>query len=120
MVLVFGIGYLSSTIGILGVGLVLGDYETSCEKYLSKNLIYKETTLGNATSNFRGKRVEIYKTISWLPIVEWRILNKEYYNGTPNLNRLNVVYRADEKVIYLNVKEISAGKMVWVDTLHLK
>ena len=121
MVIVFGIGYLSSTFGILGVGFVLGEYDTSCETRISKNLIYKETPLGNAISDYRGKRVEIYKTISWLPIIEWKILNKEYYNVIPYLNRLNVDYHPETKTIYLNVEEISAGKIEnWVDTLKLK
>ena len=48
MVVVFGIGYISSTFGILGVGFVLGEYDTSVETRISKNLIYKETSLGNA------------------------------------------------------------------------
>ena len=73
MVVVFGISYLSSTIGILGVGFILGDYETTNETHISKNLTYKETILGNAISDYRGKRIEIYKTISWFPIIEWRI-----------------------------------------------
>jgi hypothetical protein len=121
MVVVFGIGYISSTFGILGVGFVLGEYDTSVETRISKNLIYKETSLGNAISDYRGKRVEIYKTISWLPIIEWRILDKEYYNVIPYLNRLNVVYLPETKTIYLNAEEISAGKIeTWADTLKLK
>ena len=121
MVVVFGIGYISSTFGILGVGFVLGEYDTSVETRISKNLIYKETSLGNAISDYRGKRVEIYKTISWLPIIEWRILDKKYYNVIPYLNRLNVVYLPETKTIYLNAEEISAGKIeTWADTLKLK
>jgi len=121
MVVVFGIGYISSTFGILGVGFVLGEYDTSVETRISKNLIYKETSLGNAISDYRGKRVEIYKTISWLPIIEWRILDKEYYSVIPYLNRLNVVYLPETKTIYLNAEEISAGKIeTWADTLKLK
>ena len=121
MVMVFGIGYLSSTFGILGVGFVLGEFDTSFETRISKNLIYKETSLGNAISDYRGKRVEIYKTISWLPIIEWRILDKEYYNVIPYLNRLNVDYHPETKTIYLNAEEISAGKIeTWTDTLKLK
>jgi len=121
MVVIFGIGYISSTFGILGVGFVLGEYDTSFETRISKNLIYKETSLGNAISDYRGKRVEIYKTISWLPIIEWRILDKKYYNVIPYLNRLNVVYHPETKTIYLNAEEISAGKIeTWADTLKLK
>jgi len=121
MAVVFGIGYLSGTFGILGVGFVLGEYDTSFETHISKSLIYKETPLGNAISDYRGKRVEIYKTISWLPIIEWRILNKEYYNVIPYLNRLNVDYNHDTKTIYLNAEDIRAGKIeTWADTLKLK
>ena len=121
MAIVFGLGYLLSTIGILGVGFVLGDYDTSSQTHISKNLIYKETTLGNAISDYRGKRVEIYKTISWFPIIEWRILNKEYYNIIPCFNQINVNYQPDTRTFILRAKEINAEKMeTWADTLKLK
>ena len=123
MFLVYGIGYLSSTVGIIGIGFIIGEYETSNESWLKDGLIYKETPLGNAIADYRGKRVEIYKTISWLPIIEWRIQKKEYYEALPYLNKLNVEYREKEKKIYLNTSsEWGKDNHIehWADTLTLR
>ena len=122
MFLVYGIGYLSGTVGILGVGFIIGEFETSNEIWLKDGLIYKEIPLGNAIADYRGKRVEIYKTISWLPLIEWRINKKEYINVLPNLDKLNVEYSEKERKIYLNTSR-TWGKdnhiESWADTLTL-
>src|ERR1051325_11625938 len=103
MVAVFGIGYLSSTIGWLGLGFVVGEFTTENEQWLGDGLIYKEITLGNAIADYRGKRVEIDKTISWLPILEWRVKTKEYYNViTYMIKPLTVEYKPSEEKIYLS------------------
>ena len=122
MVGVYSIGYLSGTVGALGVGFVSAEYDTKVEKWIGNGLIYKETTLGNAISDYRGKRVEIFKTISWLPILEWRILNKEYYNFITYGNVLKVDYHSDTKTIYLSASEYWGKNhelKTWSDTLRL-
>ena len=123
MFFVFGIGYLSGTIGALGVGFVIGEFETSHETWLKNGIICKEISLGNAVADYRGKRVEIYKTISWFPIIEWRIQKKEYYNVLLYLNKLNVEYKENEKKIYLKTSA-ERGKdnhiEYWADTLTLR
>jgi hypothetical protein len=120
MILVFGFGYLSGTIGFIGVGFVVGAYDTTYEKWLGDGLIYKETPIGNAIADYRGKRIEIYKTISWLPIIEWRIMHREYYNWITYGNNLNVDYRANDKAIYLNVSEPGKDNKLetWSDTIR--
>jgi hypothetical protein len=122
MFFVFGSGYLSGSIGIIGVGFVVGAYDTSYEKSLGDGLIYKETPIGNAVADYRGKKVEIYKTIKWLPIIEWRILHREYYNLITYGETLNVDYRPKIKTIYLGTSE-NLGKdhklETWGDTLVL-
>ena len=122
MVVVFGIGYLMGTIGLLGIGLVLGEFTVHAEKWLGNGLIYKETSLGNAISDHRGKRVEIYQTISWLPIFEWQKQEKRYNSVIAYANTLNVNYNPKENRIYLSA---SAPNRVdnkiehWADTLDL-
>ena len=100
MVFTFGLGYISGTVGALGVGFVVAEYETDTEKWLGDGLIYKETSLGNAISDYRGKRVEIYKTISWFPIIEWRTYKKEYFNLITYGNKLTVDYKPTENKIF--------------------
>lgn len=123
MVGVYSLGYISGTVGALGVGFVSAEYDTNVEKWVGNGLIYKETTLGNAISDYRGKRVEIFKTISWFPILEWRILHKEYYNFITYGNDLNVDYHPDTKTIYLSASEYWGKNHeleIWSDTLRLK
>jgi hypothetical protein len=125
MFIVFAFGYLSGTIGALGVGFVVGEYDTEYEKWLGNGIIYKESLLGNAISDHRGKKVELYKTITWLPFIEWKIQEKTYTEyvrcmstpSTINFNsKDNKVYiygsmwsEQDEKHIYWN-DTLTVGK----------
>jgi hypothetical protein len=121
MLAVFGIGYLSSTLGVLGVGFVIAENEPSYEIHITERLIYKETYLGNAITDYRGKRVEIYKTVSLLPFIERRILHKEYFKINIFHNHLNIDYRPELKLIYLNASEIYGERLeTWADTLRLE
>jgi hypothetical protein len=124
MVCVFGIGYLSGTIGALGVGFVTAEYDTRIEMWLGDGIIYKETTLGNAVSDYRGKRVEIYKTIPWLPLIEWRTEKKVYKNYiTYMTSPLTVKYKPEEKKIYLSASmwwQNEHKQVEWSDTLSIE
>jgi hypothetical protein len=102
MFIVFGLGYFSATAGILGVGFIVGRYEEDKEVWLGDGLIYKEFRLGNAISDYRGKEVEICRTIKWLPIIEWRVITKSYYEIITYVTPLNVEYKKDEMKVYLS------------------
>lgn len=123
MVFVFGVGYLSGTIGALGVGFVVSEYDTEYEEWLGKGIIYKECTLGNAVSDHRGKKVEIYKTISWLPLIEWRTEVKEYKEYiTIMTTPLTVEYKPENNKIYLSASmwwEHDNKYINWADTLSI-
>lgn len=122
MFIVFGIGYFFGSAGILGVGFVTAEYETDYEQWLGNGLIYKESVLGNAISDYRGKKVEIYQTLSWLPIIEWRIAKKEYHNLITYSGRLEVEYKEAENKIFLT-RTVQWGKdnqtQNWSDTISL-
>lgn len=124
IVLVFGVGYLSGTIGALGVGFVVGEYDTEYEKWLGDGIIYKESILGNAVSDHRGKKVEIYKTISWLPIIEWGTYVKEYKEySTITTTPLTINYKPEDNKIYLSASmrwEKDKKYINWADTLTIK
>lgn len=122
MAFTFGLGYISGTVGALGVGFVVAEYDTDTEKWLGDGLIYKETSLGNAISDYRGKRVEIYKTISWFPILEWRTQKKEYFNLITYGNKLTVEYKPTENKIFLSTSMLwgkDKHTENWADTLIL-
>lgn len=124
MVLVFGGGYLSGTIGALGVGFVVGEYDTEYEEWLGDGIIYKESTLGNAVSDHRGKKVEIFKTISWLPLIEWRTEVKEYKEYiTIMTTPLTIDFKPEENKIYLSASmwwEHDKKNINWADTLIIE
>lgn len=124
MIFVFGVGYLSGTIGILGVGFVVGEYDTEYEEWLGDGIIYKESTLGNATSDHRGKKVEIYQTISWLPLVEWRTEVREYKEYVTIMTTpLTIDYKPEDNKIYLSASmwwEHDKKYINWADTLIIK
>lgn len=124
MVLVFGVGFLSGTIGALGVSFVVGEYDTEYEEWLGDRIIYKESTLGNAVSDHRGKKVEIYKTISWLPLIEWRTDVKEYKEYiTIMTTPLTIDYKPEDNRIYLSASmwwEQDKKNINWADTLSIE
>lgn len=123
MLFTFGIGYLSGTVGALGVGFVVSDYVPETEKWLGDGLIYKECNIGNATTDYRGKQVEIFKTIQWLPIIEWRTQQREYHNTILLSNELTLNYEAAKGRIILSAKSLSDKNrqpQTWVDTLALE
>jgi hypothetical protein len=121
MVLVFGVGYLSGTIGVLGVSFVVGEYDTEYEEWLADGIIYKESILGNAISDHRGKKIEIYKTISWLPLIEWRTEVKEYKEYITIITTpLTIDYKPEDNKIYLSASiwwEHDKKQINWTDTL---
>ncbi|QNR83599.1 hypothetical protein H9N25_16810 [Pedobacter riviphilus] len=123
MISTFGIGYLSGTLGILGVGFIVADFEADAEKKLSDDIIYRERSIGNAISDYRGTRVEIYKTVAWLPVFEYRITQKEYYNVITYPNEIKVNYEPNKHIIHLSAHIFSlknGGREKWSDSIKLK
>lgn len=116
----FSLGYISGTVGIVGVGLVIADYEVNSEKWLGDSLIYKETRVGNAISDYRATEVEIYRTISWIPILEWREQKKVYPNIV-NYNNFDVDYRSKEDLVIISTTTYGKKAKLehWTDTLKI-
>lgn len=120
--LVFTAGYVTGTLGALGVGAVTSELDTDREVWLNDGLIYKEYSLGNATSDYRAKKVEIYQTIPWFPIVEWRIDHKVYDEWRIHTAPLKVDYKAAEKKLLLSASVSIRSDLPpfqWTDTLQL-
>lgn len=123
MISTFGIGYLSGTLGILGVGFIVADFETDTEKKLGNGIIYRELSIGNAISDYRGTRVEIYKTVAWLPVFEYRLIEKEYDNVIAYPNEIKVNYEPNKHIIQLSANIVSlndGGREKWSDSIKLK
>ena len=119
--IVFGFGYLSGTIGALGVGFVIGEYDTEYEDWVGGGIIYKESLVGNAVADHRGKKVELYKTIPWLPILEWKIQEKTYTEYVRCVSTPSIInYKPKDNKIYLSGSmwsEQDQKNIYWNDTL---
>jgi hypothetical protein len=124
IIFTFGLGYILGTVGELGVDFVFAEFKTDTEKYLGDGLIYKESSLEYGFHDFRGKRVEIYRTISWFPIIEWRTRKKEYFSLFSPGSHLTADYRPTENKIFLSLYTSKGWwqdlqKTSWSDTLNL-
>ena len=125
MILVFGIGYLSGTIGALGVGFIVSSFETNYEYRFDNGVVCKESSLGNALTDGRGTLIEIYKTIPWFPIIEWKVQEKIYDNlFIIYPNRITVDYKEEENKMYLFGTRLLIGgggkTEYWADTIIIK
>lgn len=69
---------LSCTIGLLGLGLIIGEVIPDNRISLQDGIIVKEYYNGNAISDSRATTIEVFRTIPWLPVVEWRKVKKRY------------------------------------------
>ncbi|MBS1509054.1 MAG: hypothetical protein JSS79_20620 [Bacteroidetes bacterium] len=122
MTLVFGLGYLSGTIGALGIGFVTAEFEPRVEKEIESGLIYKETGLGNAISDNRGVRIEIYRNYSYLPFIEKRILTNEYYGF--ELAKYDIIdtYDKGDKILHLtlDIPNDERDKVKWTQEIRIK
>jgi hypothetical protein len=100
MICVFGYGYTLSTIGVVRLNFIINDYEMDEEKWFEDGLICKETSFGYVFSKDRGKRVEISKTVTWLPIFEYLKVEKEYL-GYFFDNNFSFDYKPNQHKVYL-------------------
>lgn len=115
------IGYMSGTIGILGVGFIVGEYDAEINKRIDNNFIYKEFTLGNALSDHRGKRVEIYKSFSWLPFIEWETQNRNYTDYATYGQPLELIYNPENKILIMKAHKNQANQIhYWSDTIRIE
>jgi hypothetical protein len=120
-ILIFGLNYLSSTIGALGVGFALNNWEPRQEICLGDQLKYKEIPLGMATDDYRGKRIEIYKQV-WILPLERKILTKEYINEAPGyIKKLEINYNIESKELYLFGADTMRNEEIvyWYDTINI-
>jgi len=100
--LVYGMIYFITFMGSLGIAMALDEMAPRKEQWLTGRLIYHEIRIGDVFSSKRGKRIEIYRTSPWLPLVKWRILTKEYHNPVAYPGTFEVDYRKKEKTLYLH------------------
>lgn len=116
--IICAVGYLAGSIGVLGIGLVVGGYEPVAQQKVTSHIIYREYSLGNALTEGRGSRMSLYRTYFWLPFIEYEFFTKDaYYDVTEIIKQqqlnaanpaskssegmFNVIYNKQKKVVLL-------------------
>lgn len=120
MLCIFGFGYLSATVGILGMGFIMTEYTPTFKKNISDKLVYAETRLGSAVSDYRGKKVEVYQQLAF-PLLERQILQKNYYDWLFFAEEWKIQYNPAEQKIYLSAVRKQNDKIYsFADILQVK
>jgi len=101
--LVFGSGYLISTIGFLFI--LIGSYELEPVQYkwLSKDLLYIEQNIGSGPDpSISLKKIEIYKKVRLFPILCYRIEKITYDDlDFPLQRELELSFSNKNQILYL-------------------
>jgi len=122
MVFCFGLGYLAATAGFFFVMLASNDLETDQGVWLTNDLVYKERNIGQGPDpSVRLKEVEVYKKVSWFPLVATRLEAKTYDEWNLPLKRqLDVSYSDQKEILYLSSVVEGYKTFAWADTISLR
>ncbi|MBO0935069.1 hypothetical protein J2I47_00780 [Fibrella sp. HMF5335] len=120
---IFGAGYVFSTAGFTAIGFMVAAHVPNDVRNVGDGLIYKEVPYGNAVSDFRLKRVELTRTSSALPLIEWPIVRKEY-DASDELMAppFGIYYNQQRQQLCLSASHLSDETKrleSWSDTLDL-
>jgi len=118
---VFGIGYLAATLAFFFVLLASFDLDTDQRKWLTDDLIYKERNIGQGPDpSVRLKKIEVYKTVSLLPILAYRIEYKTYNEWhLPLKQNLDVSFSDKNQTLYLTSVVNGYKVFNFADTINL-
>ena len=107
------VGYILSTIGFLGLMMILAELETTNNKNLTDNFEYREYSFGNATSESGGNKFEFYKTYRFLPF-EKKIANIKMDYREYDLENLNINFSETDDFYRIMIK---SKETTQIDTL---
>lgn len=78
MVIVFGSGYLLSTIGMLFLGIGIAGSEPSRSVRINDSTLYRECNREFVTSSWGGSEVTLFTSYRWFPFIEREFFSKQY------------------------------------------
>jgi|GEM_PF-1855168 len=122
MLATFGFGYFTGSVGLLGIAVTMGDYEHHGKIMIDTNLYYTESTLGNADSEIRGKRIAVFKNYEAAPFLERKVFEKSYTDIVQFSRPVKVKYDEAESTLYLSIPAERKKKYRlkgWADTIQL-
>lgn len=98
MTIVFGIGYLLSTIGIFVLFMTIAENTPERTQRINSSIVYKEYNVGFATSSFGGIIICLYKNYKYFPFLEMKIFEKEFINDNSVDKHINKIYPENSKI----------------------
>lgn len=122
MLFTFGCGYFFGSVGILGIAYTLGEYEHQGKIPINDRLSYSESVLGNATSDYRGKRIVIWANPKYFSFLEYEVLERSYYDINQFSVPVKAHYDEQKNLLYVSIPEQKKSKYHqegWCDTLDL-
>jgi len=128
LIFVLVIGYISGSVGLLGVGLILNDFQIERTIYLTNDIVFKQYNLGSAPGYYRGIKVSVAKRPIWLPFLEYEAFNKKY-DRVFNYKKSDGPVKSSYAALFsddFDVKFNSSNKTLILmdsikkDTIHLK
>jgi hypothetical protein len=115
-------GYFSASLAGNITAHIINQQEPDIESKITDDLTYKESFLGGPDSNIRKKKIEIYKTLSWFPFLEKRIIKKKYDTFIPVSTAIQYNYDAKNNTLHLySFENVPNSKRVieWKDSIKL-
>lgn len=122
MILTFSFGFFAGSVGLLGVAFALGEYTPNSTIRLDQDFVYQEYHLGNALTDYRGKRIKVSKKLPIVRFLQKKVFEKEYYDIDAYMNPMKVQYDKEEKSLTLSPiadKFKNDSKYKWPDIIWL-
>ncbi len=79
--LVIVAGWVASTLGVLGVAMVVGEMMPDYRIPTEHGLTVATYALGVATSDYRCAEIEVYRRVPGMPLLEYRIVDAHLHGG---------------------------------------
>lgn len=121
-VITFGVAYFNASVGVLGIAFVMSEYEHEGKIALTDNLSYTENVIGNATSDYRGKRIEIFSSPQTFSFLEHSVYERSYTDIQQFAHPVKAVYDSTENAVIFSIPKQRKGKYRmkgWSDTVDL-
>jgi hypothetical protein len=116
----FGTGYFLATFGCFFIIIASLDLEIDQTVWLTEDLLYQEKNTGQGPEAERGKEIEVYKTLQYVPFLAYKIASESYDTWELHLDRnLNVDFSKSTQMLYLRSKIGDSPFSNWKDSIRL-
>ncbi len=116
------IGYILGSVGIIGLGFIVGGATPNEEAILQDRFIYREIPLGNAVSDHRGATIVLSRNVPLVPFeyVVWETTYVDNFNLYLSTRKYIVLDASEGKLIINTEADTSRHLDAWRDTLDFR